>query len=299
MRKQFSTTSKRFIRKVFSKSIQKRLGYPGNTKLLIIHADDLGISSSENAASFEAFEKGLVNSGSVMATCPKYHEVAGYSKTHPNSDIGVHLTLTSEWPSYKWGPSLDSEEVKSLTDQYGHFFDNKTDLGKNIIPAEVEKELRAQIDRMIESGIDLTHIDTHMFTAFSNNEILKICISLGEEYKLPVLLIDELLFHIRNLHKAIIVDRLYYAKPENNATGLINYYREVLRSIRPGLNCILVHIAFDNEEMQEIAKGQLNYGAAWRQTDFDFFTSNECRQLIKNNNIQLVTWREIRDKLIR
>ena len=297
MRKQILTTSKRLLRHVSSKSIQKRLGYPRDTKLLIIHADDLGISGSENAASFEAIEKGMVNSGSVMATCPKFREVADYSKTHPDSDIGIHLTLTSEWPSYKWGPLLHPDESKSITDQQGYFFENKTDLEKEFIPVEVEKELRAQIDKMIESGIDLTHIDTHMFTAFSNNEILKIYISLGKEYKLPVLLIDELPYHTLNFNKTIIVDRLYYAKPEDNIAGLTNYYRETLRSIGPGLNCILVHLAFNNEEMKDITTGQLNYGAAWRQTDFDFFTSNECHQLIKNNNIHLITWREIRDKL--
>ena len=114
--------SYRQIISIFSKSIQESLGYEKNTKLLIIHADDMGLSGSENAASIESLERGSVNSGSVMVPCPGFKEIADYCKTHPNADVGIHLTLTSEWPSYKYGPVFISGEVKSITDLNGFFF---------------------------------------------------------------------------------------------------------------------------------------------------------------------------------
>jgi len=299
MRKRLVNTLKRILYHIFSGNIQKRLGYPRNAKLLIIHADDLGLSESENAASIEAMGKGMVNSGSVMIPCKKFLEIADYSKTFPEADIGIHLTLTSEWASYKWEPVLPISEVPSIVDLKGLFLESNEQVNKNAIIDEVEKEYRAQIKLALSSGISLTHIDNHMFTAFSNNRILNIYKSLGKEFMLPVLLTQELPVGTLIEKNAIIVDRLYYAQPEDFNKGLFNFYREALKSMKPGLNCILVHIAFDNEEMQKITLDQISYGSIWRQTDFDFFSSEECHQLIKENNIQLITWREIRDKLIR
>lgn len=286
---------------ISSGSIQRRLGYSKNAKLLIIHADDLGMSASENSASIEAMENGMVNSGSVMVNCPCFEEIIDYSKTHPQSDIGIHLTLTSEWPSYKWKPLLSSDEVPSVVDDNGLFYLCISELIKNCDPDEIEKELRAQIILAKESGIDVTHLDSHMFAAFSDKEILKIYIKLGKEFLLPVLLTNELPLRYLISKNRIVVDNLFYARKDDAIKGLDNYYRKTLSSLKPGLNCILVHLAYDNNEMRDIAPGQFhfNYGSAWRQADFDFFTSNECRQLVKNNNIQLITWREIRDKLVR
>ena len=303
MKIHLKTTLKRTFRQInsiiSSSTIQQRLGYPKNSKLLIIHADDLGMSPSENSASIDAMEKGIVNSGSIMVPCPGFSEIAEYSKSHPGADIGIHLTLTSEWKNYRWGPVLPPDEVPGIVDQNGFLFESVAEVSGKGDPDEAEKEFRAQINLAIKSGVDLTHIDTHMFSAFANSGILKKYISLGKEYKLPVLLIHDLPVHDPDRKNAVIVDRLIYARAEDNVNGLSNFYRTVMGSMKPGLNCILIHIAFDNKDMRDITLDQVNYGSAWRQADFDFFTGDECRQLIEKNNIQLITWREIRDKLIR
>ncbi len=88
-----------------TKSIAERLGYPADSKLLIIHADDLAVAHSEDAASFDALDKHSVTSASVMVPCPWLNEVAAYAKEHPDADLGLHLTLTSEWKTYRWGPA--------------------------------------------------------------------------------------------------------------------------------------------------------------------------------------------------
>jgi hypothetical protein len=280
--------------------IQKRLGYPASAKLLIIHADDLGFCSSENKASINAMENGQINSGSVMVPCPGFNEIASYSKSHPDADIGIHLTIMSEWDTAKWKPVLSAEAVPSLVDKKGYFLKSKEELMKNVRADEVENEYSAQIKLALDSGIDLTHIDSHMYSAFSNTEIIKRYKSLGKRFRLPVLLTYNLpigSWIFRN--EKVIVDQLYYARQDNFDKGLSDFYNTVLRSLRPGLSCILVHPALNDKDLQAITRGNVNHGAEWRQADHDFFTSDDCRRLIAENNIHLVTWREIRDKLYR
>jgi chitin disaccharide deacetylase len=299
MRKKAVHTLRRILRHISSESIQKRLGYSNNSKLLIIHADDAGLSESENLATIEAFEKGIVNSGSIMVPCYGFRQIAEYSKANPKADLGIHLTLTSEWKACRWGPVLKPNEVPSIIDEDGMFFDSAFNLVKNFRSLDVKNELKGQIDLALKSGIDLTHIDTHMFTAFSHEEIQKIYLDLGEEYKLPVLLNYGLSNGFNYRRSDILVDNLFCAQPKHNVSDLGNYYRGVLRTLKPGLNSILLHVAFDNKEMQDITGKQTKFGSEWRQTDFDFFTSDECRKLLKEGKIQLITWREIRDKLFR
>ena len=108
----------------------KKMGYPADSKLLILHADDLGMSHSANLASFEALEKGWVSSASVMVPCPWFNEVAEFAKAHPEADLGLHLTLTSEWKNYRWGP-VNREHSKSLLDAEGYFPEVSGPVGKN------------------------------------------------------------------------------------------------------------------------------------------------------------------------
>jgi len=98
------------------RTLAERLGYPRVAKLLIVHADDLGMAHSINAATIKAFETGLVNSGSIMIPCPWLPEIAAYARANPNADLGLHLTLTSEWKLFRWGSVLPKDSVRSLFD---------------------------------------------------------------------------------------------------------------------------------------------------------------------------------------
>jgi predicted glycoside hydrolase/deacetylase ChbG (UPF0249 family) len=287
-------------------TLQEKLGYPKNTKLLIIHADDIGVSHSENEATIAAMEKGSVNSGSIMVPCPWMPEIATYAKAHPNLDLGLHLTLTAEWKEYKWGPVLPRTEVPSLVDDRGFLPDNSEVVGKNAKPAEVEKELRAQVERAKQFGIDPTHFDTHMGSALASIEIAKIYVKLGNEYKVPVLIpayvakayTDAGLKAI-GAGNNVFIDNLYMAAPADYQGGMKNFYTKVLREMPAGFNVILLHAAHDDSEMKAVTLDHPDYGAEWRQADFEFFTSEDCKKLLKDNNIKLITWKEIRDKIVR
>ncbi len=293
-----SALKQKFLR-LLKGTVQKRLDYPDDARLLIIHADDLGLSGSENAATLAAFNEGMVSSGSIMVPCPAFDEAMELVTCHPEYDVGVHLTLTSEWESCKWGPLTPSADVPSLTDKNGYFYPTTLELRNKFKPGDVEREFRAQINTAKDKGLDITHLDSHMFAAFSDEEILKVYIRLGREYKVPVLLTYDLPFSRMLSPDCVVVDRLYYAEAGEKPERLKDYYTKVIESLEPGLNCLLVHLAFNNRELQDITLDKSDYGSLWRQADYDFFTGSQCRRLLKDNKIKLITWREIRDRLVR
>lgn len=283
-----------------SRSLAERLGYPANSKLLIIHADDLAVAHAENQASFAAFEKGIVNSASIMVPCPWLSEVAAFAQSHPNYDLGLHLTMTSEWKHYKWGPAAPKGSVSSLTDKLGYLFDNCGDFANQASAEEVEREVRAQIEKAKALGINPTHLDSHMGCLFfTKPEFFEIYLRLGREYGIPSMLSrDFLSIASPEMQSAvqpqdIIVDRVVSASPDDYKNGMAAYYEKVLAGLEPGITVLLIHVAYDNAEMQGISIDHPEWGAAWRQADYDFFTSEKCRQLINKQGIKLVTWREI------
>jgi len=288
------------------KTLQEKLGYPKDSKLLILHADDLGMSHSENAATTYAMENGSVNSASIMVPCAWFSEIAVYARAHPKADLGLHLTLTSEWDFLKWGPVASKTEVPGLVNKNGFLFSTVDSVQRSGKPAEVEKELRAQIEKAKQFGIDITHLDSHMGTLFGKIEYLKILIKLGREYKVPVLLTKSGFRAAFNVDldtvindKDVALDMIYTATPDDYKKGMDNYYTGVLKFLRPGVSIIIFHTGYDDSELKAATINHIDWGAAWRQADFNFFASEQCKKLLKDQNIHLITWREIRDKLLR
>ncbi len=282
----------------------QRLGFDTNAKLLMIHADDAGLSHSENQATIQALEKGIVNSYSIMVPCPWFHEMAIFAKNNPNFDCGIHLTLTCEWETYRFGPVLPVSEVPSLVDEHGHFFKKREQLREYAKPEEVQKELRAQIEKALEFGLNPSHLDSHMYSVGAHPEFFEVYKSLGEQYNLPVLVNQQLLQMVglepnANLNSNDFqIDQTFVAKFNSfENEGLAAYYQSVLENLNPGINLILIHPAFDEHEMQGVTVNHPNFGTKWRQQDFDFFTSEKTREILKNHQIQLVTWNDIRNRL--
>src|SRR4051812_11063058 len=137
-------------------TVQEKLGYPASARLLVIHADDFGMAHSVNRATAGALENGWVTSASILVPCPWLPEVARWAQAHPQSDLGIHQALNSEWTDLRWGPVSSREKVPSLLDKQGYLPLLETQVAQQANPAEVETELRAQIDRARSLGITLT-----------------------------------------------------------------------------------------------------------------------------------------------
>jgi predicted glycoside hydrolase/deacetylase ChbG (UPF0249 family) len=288
------------------KTLQERLGYSKDAKLLILHADDLGMSHSENAATFYGIEHGSISSASIMMPTPWIAEAANYQHQHPTADFGLHLTLTSEWNYLKWGSVAPSSNVPGLLNKNGFLFSSVDSVYRTATAAEVEKELRAQIEKARSLGIDITHLDSHMGTLFGRTDYLKVLIKLGREYKVPVLLckpIFKLAFHVDldslTTDKDVAIDMIYMAYPPDYKNGMDNFYTGILKSLKPGVSELIFHAAYNDSEMQAATIDHPDYGAEWRQADFNFFSGEKCKTVLQEQNIRLITWREIRDKLLR
>ncbi|MGB5437476.1 MAG: polysaccharide deacetylase family protein [Maribacter sp.] len=277
------------------------LGYSQNEKLLMIHADDAGLSHSENMATIDALEKGSVNSYSIMVPCPWSYEMMEFAKNHPQYDNGIHLTLTCEWEKYRFGPILPINKVPSLVDENGHFYKKRELLHQHASNEEVEKELRAQIERALGFGLKPTHLDSHMYSVGARPEFLEIYRDLGKTYDLPVFfnrqLITEMGLDAEKclFENDVVADRLFLGRFADFEKGkLADYYDHVLDNLPAGFNILILHPAFDDREMQGITVNHPNFGSAWRQVDHDYFTSESCRVKLKENKIRLITWREIK-----
>jgi len=155
-----------------TRTVAERLGYPKDAKLLILHADDLGAAHSIDAATFDALDKGVISSASIMMPTPWVTEVAAYARAHPEADLGLHLTLTSEWQSYRWGTVASADKVASLLDSTGTLAFDTDPVAKKAKLPEVELEIRAQIERARALGIRPTHLDSHMGALFSSPALL-------------------------------------------------------------------------------------------------------------------------------
>src|ERR1700687_2754206 len=169
------------------KTVQERLGYPASARLLVIHADDLGMNHSVNRATFESLEKRGITSASILVPCPWFPEVAKWAKEHPDADVGIHQALNSEWTTLRWGPVSPKDRVPSLLDPDGYLPLDTPAVAQNAKLSEVETELRAQIDRAQSAGIHLTHLDTHMGALFASTDLYEVYQKMGYTYHLPIL----------------------------------------------------------------------------------------------------------------
>ncbi|HLO57671.1 MAG TPA: polysaccharide deacetylase family protein [Bacteroidales bacterium] len=285
------------------RSVTELLGYPADTKLLIIHADDIGLSHSTNMAVINAFENQSITSGAVMVPCPWFPEFAAYFREHNSLDIGIHFTLNSEWKYYRTGGVLPSTEIPNLLDKDGYLFPTVEQVALFARPEQVEKELRAQIDRAIAMGVKPSHLDSHMGSMYVNPVIFRIAVKVAKEYGLPISLPFNLLGPVAPFLKSEVTPDMvgvdnFFMLDGNAVNGdWMKMYTDIVKSLKPGLNEIVVHLSYDNDEMKAVAIGQEAYGSAWRQKDLNLVNSPEFKQLLKDNQVVLMTWRQIQKAL--
>ena len=284
-----------------TKTIAERLGYPPDSKLLILHADDLAVAHSEDAASFDALDRGAVTSASIMVPCPWLTEVAAYAKAHPDADLGLHLTLTSEWKNYRWGPVASTNTVLSLLDPSGYLWPDTPEAIRSLKADEAEREIRAQIEHAIAMGIHPTHLDSHMGALFARPDLFAAYVKVAHEYKLPFLA-----FIAANMapglssalsDKDVLINSVVIANPSVPTANWKSFYLDAIKNLKPGVTEIIVHLGHDDAELQAVTADHADYGAAWRQRDYDVVTSPEFKQALEANHVILIRWKDIKKLL--
>ncbi|HEX8850625.1 MAG TPA: polysaccharide deacetylase family protein [Gemmatimonadaceae bacterium] len=279
-----------------TKTIAERLGYPAGTKLLILHADDLGVAHSVDSASLGALGSGAISSASVMMTTPWITEVAAYARAHPDADLGLHLTLTAEWATYRWGSVESRDQVASLLDSAGIFPNDVEPVMKKAKPAEVERELRAQVERALAMGIHPTHLDSHMGALFSTPELMAAYVKVAREYHLPFLAaraFPQWMSSSTLTERDVVPDAIVIASDDVPRDQWKAFYLKAVADLKPGLTELIVHLGFDDSELRAVTVNHEPYGSAWRQRDYEVVTSPEFRKALADNHVVLIGWKDL------
>ena len=288
-------------------SIAQRLGFAPDDRVAVIHCDDIGMCHSANEGAFEALLSGPATCGSIMVPCAWFEEAAALARANPDADLGVHLTLTAEWVSYRWGPVASRDRVPSLLDADGYLPRTAIEVAKNAKPEEVEIELRAQIEKALAAGIDVTHIDSHMGTVFFP-QFVPIYTKLAREYRVPAFAVrpDAELLAARGLPGAEklfagLMDRLEAAGvPVLDAfdaesldfpdgEGLAHNRGRIARLVR-GVTYLICHPARDSEEL----RAAMTFGAHQRDFERSFYGGEAGRSALAEARVKTVGMRALR-----
>jgi len=280
------------------KSVQERLGYPANARLLILHADDFGMNHSVNRAIIEALDNHWITSASILVPCPWFLEAAAYGKAHPEADLGIHQALNSEWTTFRWGPVSSKDQVPSLLDKDGYLPLDTPEVAKNAKANEVEAELRSQIERAQKFGVQVTHLDSHMGALFQAPPLFSTYQKLGADFRLPIMAARAAEEHSvpafgHMAPEQILVDRVLEISPGIDAKDWTGWYEKQLAALGPVVYQVIVHLAHDDDEMRGATFNHPDWGAAWRQHDFDMVKSAEFQNFLKQQGFVLVGWRDL------
>jgi predicted glycoside hydrolase/deacetylase ChbG (UPF0249 family) len=275
----------------FVSTATQLLELPPSSKLLIIHADDLGMCQSVNQATFIALEEGSVSSASAMVPCPAFAKVAERAKEHPQYDIGIHSTLISEHASCKWGPVSNTHHGPEMVDEQGYFWSRNDRLLAS--PQAIGEEISAQITAAKKSGLNPTHLDSHTFSV-ARPAYIPIYVQTARRFELPFLITEHWHSYCSPDDPAaandVMVEDVFQAGRDLTPSSLEDFYLSVPAQVRPGLSQLIVHPAFDDAELRSIYEGREAYGAAWRQRDFEVMRSQRFKSALRENGIQVVNW---------
>lgn len=301
----------------------ERLGFPKGAKVLILHVDDAGMSYDSNEGTVLAITEGVANSCSVMMPCPWVPGFVRFLKEHPTVDAGLHLTLTSEWQDYRWEPLSGKTVTPGLTDTAGALWPSVEAVVQHASADEVEKEIRAQIDRAEKMGFKPTHYDSHMGILFATPAFLERYIKVGIEKNTPVMfpgghntLIQqqtsapaERMQQMQALGKMLwdarlpVLDDLhnesYGWKPPaavvRDAKKLQAFktkkYIEAIQSLKPGLTMMIMHCTAPTDVFPHISDS-----GPTRRGDLLAMLDPALKETLHEQGIVLTTWRELKER---
>jgi predicted glycoside hydrolase/deacetylase ChbG (UPF0249 family) len=251
---------------------------------LLIRCDDIGMCHAVNTAAHRLAETGLPFSASVMFVCPWYQEAVVLLRKYPQISVGVHLTLNAEWTPYRWGPVVGSLAVPSLVDSCGYFWPSrKLFFEHNPQLNEIERELRAQIERALHSGLMIDYVDYHMGTAVSTPEMRALVERLAREYGLG----------ISRYFGEIDIQNIYSEPPEEKTTALLNRLDSLTTDKR---NLLVFHIGELQPEMnvlQDLNPFGLAEMSRHRQAELDALCSQRFHKALERRGVKLITYHDL------
>ncbi len=289
----------------------KKLGYSQSDRLVIIHTDDIGMCQASIQAFKDLWEFGTISSGAVMVPCPWFLAVAQMCRENPEMDMGVHATLNSEWESYRWGPLSTRDQSSGLIDEAGYFHQWQPAVYENAKEEAVAAELNEQVERALATGMDVTHIDSHMGTIL-HAKFVQSYLQAGMSRLLPNMLpratargfdmldIDDAtltaftpILNQLEAQGVPMLDGLFSMRLEHDHDH-IGVAKNILSDVPAGISHFIFHPSIDTPELRAICPD-------WpaRVANYKAFMSDELKQFIKDQGIQLIGYRVIRDAMRR
>ena len=282
------------------RSLAERLGYKSTDKVLIINGDDVGMCHAANLATIESLEHGLMQSATIMVPCPWFSEIAAYAREHPQKDFGVHLCHTSEWKYYRWGPVSEREKVPGLVGPDGYLWHDVREVYAHATPEQALIEARAQVRRALDSGIDVTHVDSHMGTLQLRPEYIQVYLQTAVEFDVPVRMASQETLaaagfpDLRRQFAArgiVFPDYFVYEELKDESADVKAFWLRIIKNLKPGVTELYIHAALATDELKAIT-------SSWptRSKEYETFTHDEeMKRLVADQGIILTGYRPLRD----
>lgn len=308
---------------VFCQTYAERLGFPKGAKIIILHVDDVGMSFDSNKGAIQATEEGVATSMSVMMPCAWVPGFVHYLKEHPKTDAGLHLTLTSEWKDYRWGPLSGKPTVAGLVDEEGAMWHSVEEVVKHATADDIEKEIKSQLDRAKSMGFEPTHLDSHMGTLFATPQYVEKYLKLGIENHIPVMFpgghntmisqeisglgmkneqttaVGKMLWDaglpvlddLHNVTYGFVYPKDKTLTDETLQQIAVKQYIESFKQLQAGVTMVIMHCTAPTEVFKHISDS-----GNTRRGDLLAMLSPELKKYIVDNGIILTTWRELKER---
>jgi len=282
------------------------------TRCLLIEAQDLGMAASVNNASYVVLDRSNATAGGVLVPTPWFPDIVRWARIHHLVDLGVEIDLNAEWSSYRWRPVSPQSKASGLVDPTGYLPNDARFIGLHAKPEEVSVEIRAQIQAARMAGLTITHLDSHGGIAFFTPWLFKAYWKASEDAGLPAVISKEwVMQHGRLTGKHDIYevggvdvdltkvpfDRIIQMQPGIAKDNWLTEYETMLGGLPVGVYLLKVHIGFNDEELQRMTVGHPNWGAQWRQNDYDVISSPEFQKFLRDQGFILVNWMDLQKAL--
>jgi predicted glycoside hydrolase/deacetylase ChbG (UPF0249 family) len=287
----------------------ERLGFSPDDRAIIFHADDLGMCHAANGAFMDVLAQGMLCTGSIMAPCAWVPEITAFARERAATlDLGVHLTLNCEWTRYRWGPLSTREASSGLLDGQGYLWRDVASLHAHMDAEAAAAELRAQVERLLGAGVDVTHLDTHMGSV-SHPALMMAYVGLAQEYHLPAMIprvsatdveasgvsaemaqvYSGMLDEMERSGTLPIVDHVRSLSMPRGADRL-EEFSTILRALPPGLTHLIYHPARPGPEIEAIT-----HDWPMRVADRAAFTDPRLPQVLRDSGVRVMQYRQLRE----